>query len=80
MEVVGMTKDDESRGWLDAPAAKYWKCPQCGRISPIADWRQVEFDCDLCGSHDGRECPSCGEWFDYVSSSDIVGVESDCAE
>lgn len=61
-----MTKYDETNGWGLVPAAKEWKCPRCSVISPVEDWKEVWPYCDCCGDHEGRECPNCEEWFDYI--------------
>lgn len=61
-------KGDEY-GWWDAPVAKNWLCPKCNKISPVERWREVGPSCDECGSHDGRKCPECWEWFDHVWGS-----------
>lgn len=61
-----MAEGDIAGGWYEAPAGEWWRCPECGQSSPVAEWREVEPYCDDCGSHDGRECPRCGQWFDHV--------------
>lgn len=58
-------KNDEN-GWWEAPRGINWLCSKCNQISPIENWKEVEPDCEDCGSHDGRECPNCKEWFDHV--------------
>lgn len=64
-------KEDEN-GWWDAPAAKIWICPRCKQKSPVEQWREVEPYCEDCGSHDGRKCPLCEEWFDHVFDSETI--------
>ena len=64
--------EDEREGWWGAPAGKRWRCPECNKISNISDWNEVSLSCEDCGSHDGRECPTCGEAFDHVWDADKI--------
>ena len=41
-------------------------CPECHVESKAEDWKECEPYCEDCGSHDGLECPHCGEQFDHV--------------
>ncbi len=61
-----MAAEDIRAGWWEAPAAQNWRCPECGQASPVEQWQAVEPYCEDCGSHDGRACPRCGEWFEHV--------------
>ena len=42
------------------------KCPKCGQMSGPFEWKAANFDCEVCGDHEGAECPKCGELFDFV--------------
>lgn len=45
-------------GWGAAPAASHWHCPECGAVTPVADWAQG-------ATPDTRLCPACG--FEYTA-------------
>lgn len=72
-----MAREDEARGWWDAPAGKVWTCPPptgswddgCGKTSLIVEWAVCEPYCEDCGEHDGRRCPRCGASWDHVWGS-----------
>ena len=67
-----------SDGWWAVQPRDQWACPECREISPADDWPEREPYCEDCGSHDGRECPRCGEVFDHVLGDDKI--EAACAE
>jgi hypothetical protein len=70
-----VTASDKTDGWYEVPAAKRWTCPRCGITSDVALWRECEPCCEDCGSHDGRECPECGEVFDHVwGAAELAGA------
>lgn len=73
-----MTADDvEAGSWWNAEVGSdgCFYCPKCDSRSPASEWKEVEPYCEECGSHDGRECPECGEWFDHVwGDSQIDGT------
>jgi Zn finger protein HypA/HybF involved in hydrogenase expression len=58
--------DEDTYGWWDVPGGETWMCPRCEQKSPVAEWKEVEAYCELCGSHDGRVCPLCHEVYDHV--------------
>jgi hypothetical protein len=62
----GRLASGDEQGWWDMPPLAEWKCPDCGQASPVGEWAECEPGCEDCGSHDGRECQRCGEWFDHV--------------
>lgn len=70
-----MAEDDRGNGWWGVPPNPAWKCPVCGVMSGIDDWREVEPACEDCGNHDGRECPECGEWFDHVWNDHLIEAQ-----
>jgi hypothetical protein len=65
-----MTEKDAINGWWGVPPAQKWQCPECHVRSPVSEWKEREVYCEECGSHDGRECPNCGEAFDHVWGSE----------
>jgi hypothetical protein len=70
-------EDVTAGAWWDAtvdPNDPRWKCPECGVASNVADWAECEYDCDESGSctHDGRECPECGEVYDHVWGAEKI--------
>lgn len=73
-----MTVEDRDDGaWWDAGVGAdgcFW-CPVCETRSPAEDWEEVRPGCELCGDHDGRECPECGEWYDHVGGSREIDGE-----
>lgn len=42
------------------------RCPDCGELSPLADWQESEVCCEDCGSHAAMKCPRCSAKFDHV--------------
>jgi len=44
------------------------QCPEPGCLawSPLADWREIDIPCELCGDHPGLVCPVCYEAQDHV--------------
>ena len=60
-----MAEGDQG-GWWTVSARPAWTCPECKVTSPAKDWETCEPGCEDCGSHDGRQCPACGEEFDHV--------------
>lgn len=72
-------KEDEE-GWHDIGARQRWFCPECKKWSATAEWEELSVPCDLCGDHEGRGCPECGERFDHVWGSDRIERESEKAE
>jgi len=69
-----MTVEDRERGWWGVPAAENWTCPECGKSSPVEAWEEREPYCENCGSHDGRECPECGEVYEHVHASGTLAA------
>lgn len=63
---------DIKNGWWGAPATRLWLCPECGVVSPVTDWEEVEPYCEDCGTHDGRKCPNCEEWIDHVWGAETI--------
>jgi len=48
---------------------KYYICPDCKARTPVAKWRNIEYDCEMYGDHEGVECPNCLLWCgDYLDS------------
>ena len=68
-----MTKEDFENGWWDMPAGlPLWMCPECNTGTWSSRWEKREVYCEDCGSHDGRECPYCGEVFDHVWGAERI--------
>ena len=42
------------------------KCAECGNSNNYTEWKEIELGCEECRTHDGLECPICGECYDYV--------------
>jgi hypothetical protein len=65
-----MTQEDVfNKGWWECPvdpANPVWRCPECGKTSPVADWADRPVGCQECGEHEGRKCPECAEVFDHI--------------
>lgn len=49
-----------------------WPCPECGVATLGGTWEEREVYCDDCGSHDGRQCPACGEVQDHVHGAEKI--------
>ena len=64
-------KEDRD-GWWDVNAHSHWRCPDCKELSPVEEWEEREIGCEDCGSHDGRKCPRCGEYFDHVWGAEKI--------
>lgn len=58
--------EEDREGWGEVSAYDEWICPECKESSDVALWKECEPHCELCGNHDGRECPKCHEWFEHV--------------
>lgn len=45
-----------------------FKCPACGAAHTSEEWKDtyMEFECDLCGTHNALECQTCHRTFDEV--------------
>ena len=69
-------KFDKADGWSDAPSADKcggkWVCPSCQASSLIEDWEEAETWCEICGTHEARRCPECGESRDHVWGSGAI--------
>jgi len=39
-------------------------CPECDKLVEFKDDDGIELPCDLCGTHQGYECPNCEEIFE----------------
>lgn len=52
--------------WWGMPLDKVWICPKCEVGTLGSEWQEGEVGCEDCGTHPGRECPKCGEWYDHV--------------
>lgn len=59
-------EEDIINGWEGALPGEFWLCPKCNKVTPVKDWREFRPGCDLCGDHDGRQCPNCDAIFDHV--------------
>jgi hypothetical protein len=46
-------------------------CDGCHKWSPLAKWKYIEVECDLCGSHPGIECPLCNWYQDWISHNKL---------
>ena len=71
---------DDADGWWDVSARPQWTCPECKVSSPCEEWPEREPYCEDCGSHEGRECPRCGEVFDHVWGAAKIEKASKDAE
>lgn len=65
-------------GWWEVPAfLPLWTCPACGEPTDPERWIEVEVACDLCGSHDGRQCPNCRKGWDHVYGAPKIAKASE---
>jgi hypothetical protein len=63
---------DDRKGWWDVPALDAWRCPACQKVSDVDLWAECSTECEQCGEHEARECPSCEERFDHVWGADRI--------
>lgn len=50
------------------------ECPECLKVSLLANWPDTTADCDMCGEHAATQCPECCRVFDWIYDSPIFKV------
>lgn len=71
-------------GWRKVPPLQEWRCPECGELSPVEEWREIEVPRDCCDSEEARACPRCDQPFvrhaSVLIAEATLGRELDAAE